>query len=67
MSTSVQDEDSVLLPDGSLNVLAVENHMARIVWSQWQQFAAPSGDDENARIKESMLQASAAQVCWNAV
>lgn len=55
-------DDTCLLPDGRLNVLAVEDHMARTVWSQWQQFAGPSGDDMDAQVKESMQQASAVQV-----
>lgn len=50
------------MPDGALNIPAVESRMARTLWSQWQQFARPTDDDTIARVKESMLQASAVQV-----
>jgi hypothetical protein len=53
---------SCLLHDGRLNALAVEQHMARMVWSQWQQFPTSSSSSMSARVKESMLQASAVQV-----
>lgn len=51
-----------LRADGTVNVRAVEEHMAHIVWCQWQQFVKPVNEDTDALVKESMLQALAAQV-----
>lgn len=61
-SASFQEDGPALMPDGRVNVLAVEDHMARVVWQQWQHFITSSGVSTDAGVKESMLQASAVPV-----
>lgn len=61
-SASVKEDEPTLMADGKLNVLGVEGRMARTVWQQLKQFAAPSGDSQRAGVKESMLHALAVPV-----
>jgi hypothetical protein len=54
--------DLGMLPDGSLDVQAVEKHMASLLWCQLKAFGVGRSTSVESQIQESVLQALASQV-----